>query len=311
MGFTEKLTPREALIGELLSDRIPEKDSKLFRQSFGDVMDSTLGEDPAVVVPEWVGHGWDAFRSRCLLWQLRLLGITEVVVSYGGGGDSGQTDSIEFTPSIDAGTIPVSTPFGEKLPRGYRDTVEPVNLESLVDEVAWDFIEKVAGSGWENNEGGNGSVTFDVTRGLAGVAHTNNYDECSSADLESVELPAEIAQLARETFARHPGAKGMSLSHSWWDNDEPTVEFADEDTAPPSEDIQPLIKALFKLAKDAYLEHATFEDAKENYDTLELSFESESAVTLHAEWTETLEDDSNHGAFSMETHESTDWPEEE
>jgi hypothetical protein len=223
-------------------------------------------------------------------------------LAYGGGGDSGQTDSIEFTPNLnlDIGKTPVATPFGAGLPAGPRDSGSSATVEDLVDEVGWDLIEMVAGSGWENNEGGTGSVTFNIVRGLATVSHTNYYDDSDSRVVEKIALPAALAEMATDVLNRFPAAKGMRVSTTSWE-DNTSIELEAEDTEMSEAALMPLAIALLEFAKNEYLSHDDFEDAVEAYDTLDVCLLEGDSISLEAAWTETREDDGSSGTFSMET----------
>jgi hypothetical protein len=107
---------------------------------------------------------WQAEREAAnkaarneLLPQLRGLGITEVTAEYEGYGDSGNIEDV---------------------------TVQPVGI-ALPDDLATklgDFAWSVAyhqHPGFENNEGGYGTLTWDVTADSIALDHADRYVECS------------------------------------------------------------------------------------------------------------------------------------
>lgn len=92
-----------------------------------------------------------------LLAQLRALGINEVTAEYEGYGDSGNVEDV---------------------------TVQPAEVklsEALATEVG-DFAWSLAyhhHPGFENNEGGYGTLTWDIAADSITLDHADRYVECS------------------------------------------------------------------------------------------------------------------------------------
>ncbi|MBO1326198.1 hypothetical protein K2X14_14595 [Acetobacter sp. TBRC 12305] len=100
--------------------------------------------------------------------------ITSVVVIYDGYADSGGIEDFEVHGSDEAPdlTIPCVIQSAEW---GKTELVaSPQPLHEALETMAMQCVAREHG-GWENNEGGNGSVTFDVQRSQILVEHTENY----------------------------------------------------------------------------------------------------------------------------------------
>lgn len=90
------------------------------------------------------------------------LGVTQVVVTFDGYGDSGQIENIE----IRAGGDPIAEPtvmieFGEAEWGQAEPSRLSVSIASAAERLTYDVLERTH-SGWENSDGAYGDVTFDV-----------------------------------------------------------------------------------------------------------------------------------------------------
>jgi hypothetical protein len=112
---------------------------------------------------------WDltAAESRDLLIPvceaLRERQVVSVEASYSGYGDSGAVEQVCYRPE------------GVAVPREVGAVVELWILATLP-------------SGWEDNEGGEGTVTIDVVAGTAVVEHGQHVQE---TDWETFEIGGE------------------------------------------------------------------------------------------------------------------------
>lgn len=100
--------------------------------------------------------------------------VTSVVVIYDGYADSGGIEDFEVHGSDKALdlTIPCAIQNAEW---GRTELVaSPQPLRKALESMAMQCVAREHG-GWENNEGGNGSVTFNVPHGQIMVEHTENY----------------------------------------------------------------------------------------------------------------------------------------
>jgi hypothetical protein len=124
--------------------------------------------------------------NRATLMQaLRRLSITAVEITYDGGGDSGSVSAIEITP---AGTTPPPLKESVTIKRvmttyqdgEYKHEVrdESVTLEEALDDFVMSSVSQHH-PGWENNDGGEGTVTFDVVKDTVNLEHHEFYTETS------------------------------------------------------------------------------------------------------------------------------------
>jgi len=102
-------------------------------------------------------------RNKTALFDaLAAAGVTHVMVSFDGYGDSGQIENIE----VKAGDASVAMPQAEiEIARAVWDQAEPerspVSIADAIEQLAYDFLEQTH-SGWEDNDGAYGDFTFDV-----------------------------------------------------------------------------------------------------------------------------------------------------
>ena len=104
-----------------------------------------------------------AARSE-LLPQLRALGITEVTAEYEGYGDSGNIEDVTVQPT------------GIELPD---------DLRTKFEDFAWSVAYHQP-PGFENNEGGYGTLTWNVTADSITLDHADRYVECSHSHDEGL-----------------------------------------------------------------------------------------------------------------------------
>ena len=119
--------------------------------------------DPQIDFAETMAK-WHAERDAAnkaargeLLPQLRALGVTEVIAEYEGYGDSGNVEDVTVQPA------------GVEIPG---------DLRAKVEDFAWSFAYHHH-PGFENNEGGYGTLTWDVTADSITLDHADRYVECT------------------------------------------------------------------------------------------------------------------------------------
>ena len=88
-----------------------------------------------------------------LLAQLRILGITEVSAEYEGYGDSGNVEDITLQPS---GTALLS------------------ELSGQLEDFAWALAYQQH-PGFENNDGGYGTLTWDLLKDSINLDHADRF----------------------------------------------------------------------------------------------------------------------------------------
>lgn len=104
---------------------------------------------------------------------LAAAGIHRVTVGYDGSGDSGQIDAIE---AWDADDQRIPLPLEPKLPSANPRQTSEKNLESAVEDLAWDYLEQLY-SGWENNDGACGTFVFDVLKRTVTLEHNERFTD--------------------------------------------------------------------------------------------------------------------------------------
>jgi hypothetical protein len=136
-----------------------------------------------------VASDWDAKRAaqdrlhaelqpqnRAALFDaLAAAGITLIVVTFDGYGDSGQIENIEAK----AGDAVVAMPAGEvEIAEAIGDQPEPsrspVSIADAIERLAYDLLERTH-CGWENNDGAYGDFTFDVAERTITLDYNERY----------------------------------------------------------------------------------------------------------------------------------------
>lgn len=130
------------------------------------------------------------FNKAAVLEKLRALNVTSLEVRYSGSGDSGQLDEVTFAPEQPATmpTVSVKERDYVRYDEAARcwETAEKLverPLEDAVESLCWDAIEAHC-SGFENNDGGDGTWVLDVATGKYTLDHTNYYTESYSETFE-------------------------------------------------------------------------------------------------------------------------------
>ena len=115
--------------------------------------------DYAAMAAQWRAERETTLKaSRVeLLAQLRALGISEVTAEYEGYGDSGNVEDVNVQPAE------------VKLPEA---------LVTAVGDFAWSLAYHYH-PGFENNEGGYGTLTWDIARDSITLDHSDRYVECT------------------------------------------------------------------------------------------------------------------------------------
>ena len=130
-----------------------------------------------------------------LLTALAALAITQLVVRYEGGGDSGDVSELEIFPESlaqanIANTLKVEQLTYHCLAGEYQDGEYRYFLQeqqSSIDSALRDFtltwVDAHHG-GWENNDDGSGTMTINVSEGTFRLEHTEYYTECSNYEYD-------------------------------------------------------------------------------------------------------------------------------
>jgi hypothetical protein len=135
-----------------------------------------------------------------LLTALAALGITELVVRYEGGGDSGDVCELDVFPVELANTQILETLKTQQLAYQclageYRKTdaqeaeyhyfleEQQLSVHDALRDFTLTWVDAHHG-GWENNDGGSGTVTISVTEGIFRLEHIEYYTESTGYEHE-------------------------------------------------------------------------------------------------------------------------------
>ena len=108
-------------------------------------------------------------RAKSLIVNaMKQAGISTAVIEYSGSGDSGNVDDVTFTPEVDA-----------------RVTIEDedVSLNEAVRDFANELIDSEH-SGYENDDGGSGTITINAETNLVTWEHLDYYTESDRSEYE-------------------------------------------------------------------------------------------------------------------------------
>lgn len=117
---------------------------------------------------------------------------TKVVISYSGGGDQGQVENVEVyvgkkaldEAAVSAVEVEYYTIHGSWTPTGSTSAVskKTATLHDAFEDLADDLIDAAGRGGYGNNEGGQGTVTFNVKDKKIDLAHEDNGESESCSD---------------------------------------------------------------------------------------------------------------------------------
>lgn len=114
-------------------------------------------------------------NKAALLNALALAGVTRVVVSFDGYGDSGQIENVEAQAGDDAVTMPgAAIEIAEAVWDQTEPTRSSISITAAVESLAYDVLEKTH-CGWENGDGAYGDVIFDVAEGAITLDYNERY----------------------------------------------------------------------------------------------------------------------------------------
>ncbi len=114
-------------------------------------------------------------NKAALFDALAAAGVTLVVVSFDGYGDSGQIENVE----VKAGDTVVSMPESTiEITEAEWDQPEPnrsiVSLADVIERFVYDLLTDTH-CGWENNDGAYGDFTFDVAERTITLDYNERY----------------------------------------------------------------------------------------------------------------------------------------
>jgi len=111
---------------------------------------------------------------------LMAAGITHVIVTFDGAGDSGQIESIGAWSCETVVDFPATEIAYAALTWDDPEVeMRQLSLEDVVEQLAYDFLSDTHG-GWENNDGASGEFCFDAT---ARCIHLEFNERFTSSEL--------------------------------------------------------------------------------------------------------------------------------
>ncbi|MGH6797137.1 MAG: DUF6878 family protein [Methylocella sp.] len=114
-------------------------------------------------------------NKAALFDALVIAGVTLVVASFDGYGDSGQIENVEAK----AGDAVVAMPEGTiEIADAVWDQIEPnrsaISIADAIERLVYDFLTNTH-CGWENNDGAYGDFTFDVAERTITLDYNERY----------------------------------------------------------------------------------------------------------------------------------------
>ena len=117
-----------------------------------------------------------ARNKATLLNALALAGVTHIVVSFDGYGDSGQIEHIEARNGDDPVPMPgAMIELLETVSAQPETQPSTVSIEVAAESLAWDVLEGTH-SGWENDQGAYGEIVFDVAANSITLDYNQRYE---------------------------------------------------------------------------------------------------------------------------------------
>jgi hypothetical protein len=114
-------------------------------------------------------------NKAALLDALATAGITAVIVSFDGYGDSGQIENVEVRIGDDEARMPAGViEVGEALWGEVELRHFAVSISAAVESLAYDVLEQTH-SGWEDNDGAYGDIVFDVAERTVTLDYNERY----------------------------------------------------------------------------------------------------------------------------------------
>ena len=114
-------------------------------------------------------------NKAALFDALAAAGVTLVVISFDGYGDSGQIENVEVKAGDTVVAMPESTiEISEAVwdqPKPNRTTI---SIADLIERFAYDLLTDTH-CGWENNDGAYGDFTFDVAERTITLDYNERY----------------------------------------------------------------------------------------------------------------------------------------
>lgn len=114
-------------------------------------------------------------NKTALLNALEPIGITSIVVTFDGYGDSGQIESVEARTAEGEVAIPDTTIEFDATVWGRSEPARStVTIATALESLAYDVLERMH-CGWENNDGAYGDIVVDVVNRTIALDYNARY----------------------------------------------------------------------------------------------------------------------------------------
>ena len=115
-------------------------------------------------------------NKSAILAALAAVGITSVVVTFDGSGDSGQIEGVDARIGDTATELPaINVEIASPLWDGADVETRTLPLAEAIEQLAYDLLEDTH-DGWENNDGAFGEFTFDVAEGVIRLDYNERFE---------------------------------------------------------------------------------------------------------------------------------------
>lgn len=126
----------------------------------------------------------DPANKNVLFDALSTNGISQVVVTFDGYGDSGQIEDIDARAGDDKIDLP---DLSVTLTLAQSGSTEPItkamSLAEAIESMAYDFLERTH-AGWEINDGADGEFVFDVASRTVTLDYNERYSASNNYNHE-------------------------------------------------------------------------------------------------------------------------------
>ena len=115
-------------------------------------------------------------NKTALLDALAAAGISSVIVTFDGSGDSGQIEGVdarigETATEVPATAVEIASPLWD----GSGIETRTLPLAEAIEQLAYDLLQDTH-DGWENNEGAFGEFTFDVAEAMIRLDYNERFE---------------------------------------------------------------------------------------------------------------------------------------
>lgn len=138
--------------------------------------------------PDGAARALFDFNKHALAVAMRQIGFSSVVVTYSGGGDSGQFDEVSFLPpDVEEGpTKPVVAVMryrwdAEAHCGASELAFEDMALQDIAEALCDAAVSLTGHNGYENSDGGSGTFTLQAADASSELEHSDYYTESDTS----------------------------------------------------------------------------------------------------------------------------------